>query len=166
MGNFLNSSDSVFYKIETDKKISNLSNDINTKLNNISTETDNKLNAVIKNISELSSDIDTRLDNILNQTNDKIEQVNQNITNLSNDVNTRLNNISIETDNKISNLSSELKTEIENSKVKLYSKKGTNTDGAMTQAAATAALEEINNNFNVALGDIGSILDEINRVEV
>ena len=104
MGNFLNSSDSVFHRIETDKKINLLSNE---------------------------------LKNITTQTNEKILQ-----------------------------LSDELKDEIDKNKPILYNEMGSNEDGAMTQAAVTNLINETNTNFNTALGDIGSILDEINRTEV
>ena len=60
----------------------------------------------------------------------------------------------------------ELVLELYNNRMPLYNKTGNSTNGAMTQAATTAALEEINNNFNAILGDVGAILDEINRTEV
>ena len=50
---------------------------------------------------------------------------------------------------------SELALELYNNRTPLYDTTGDNTDGAMTQAAVTALV-----------GDIGSILDEINRTEV
>ena len=100
-----------------------------------------------KKINKKINDIKNSIDNDISLS---IEEINKQLTNLESDV-----------EEQLTSLNSDIE-ELKNDKVKLYSELGSNIDGAITQAAVTEIINNINTNF----GDIGSILDEINRVEV